>query len=404
MARTPGRWPTPHPGLTTLSPVLTERPDAVTITASSVTVTTTRPRPRLWDLAAFPLAVWVLWRAAQAVLVVAFGGNVVDATFRYDGTWFRSVLEDGYVVTDRSFATQQNPAFMPGVAWLAWPVAQVIGAEAAAVVVANLTGLAAFFGVHGATRSWASERTARIATVALALWPTSFVLCAYYSEGLFIAATALGLWADRRDRPAPALLACFLAPLTRTVGIAFAPVLAGARWWRLGRLDAVGAGYLVSGAAATVAVSVVQDVQAGDPLAWMHAQQAWGRGLSPPWWPVAAALAEVIEALPLIATEYALNLIAVAVASAGAVVVVRCWRQGTMPTSAAAWTVAAIVLPLCTVMISSQIRFVMAAWPAAAAFAYRGRGAGVLRLCAAAVGIALSVLLVRRWANDIWVA
>ena len=97
-------------------PVLTERPDALTITASSVTVTTTRPRPRLWDLAAFPLAVWVLWRVAQAVLIVAFGGNVVDATFRYDGTWFRSVLEDGYVVTDRSFATQQNPAFMPGVA------------------------------------------------------------------------------------------------------------------------------------------------------------------------------------------------------------------------------------------------------------------------------------------------
>ena len=404
MARTPGRWPTPDPGRTTLSPVLTEEPDAGTTPASPATVTTMRPRARLWDLAAFPLAVWVLWRTAQAVLVVAFGGNVVDATFHYDGTWFRSVLEDGYVVTDRSFGTQQNPAFMPGVAWLAWPLAQAVGSEAAALVVANLTGLAAFFGVHGATRSWASERTARIATVALALWPTSFVLCAYYSEGLFIAATALGLWADRRDRPAPALLACFVAPLTRTVGIAFAPVLAGARWWRLGRLDAVGAGYLVSGAAATVAVSAVQDVQAGDPLAWMHAQQAWGRGVSPPWWPVLGAVAEVVETLPLTAAEYVLNLIAVAVASAGAFVVVRWWRQGTMPTSATAWTVAAIVLPLCTVVISSQIRFVMAAWPAFAAFAYRGRGARVVRLCAGAVGLTLSVVLVRRWANDIWVA
>jgi hypothetical protein len=135
----------------------------------------------------------------------------------------------------------------------------------------------------------------------------------------------------------------------------------------------------------------------------MHAQQAWGRGLSPPWWPVLAALAEVVGR-PLTATEYVLNLIAVAVAFAGAVVVVRWWRQGTMPTSATAWTVTAIVLPLCTVVISSQIRFVMAAWPAAAAFAYRGRGARVLRLCAGAVGITLSVLLVRRWANDSWVA
>lgn len=372
--------------------------------ASRASSTPPRRDSQLWEHVAFPLGVWVLWRAAHAVLVVAFGGNLVDATFHFDGGWLRSVLENGYVVTDRSFGTQQNPAFMPGVAWLAWPFAQVIGVEAAALLVANVTGLAAFYGIYGATRSWASVRTAQIATVALALWPTSFVLWAYYSEGLFIAATALGLWADQRDRPAPALLACVLVSLTRTVGIAFAPVLALARWWRLGRLDAVGAGYLVSGAAATVAVSVAQDSQIGDPLAWVHAQQAWGRGISPPWSPLISAVSEVVEKLPRPALELSLNLIAIAVASVGAVIMIRWWRQGTMPTSVVAWTVIAIVLPLCSVVISSQARFVLGAWPAFAAFAYDRREARGVRLCAAVAGSVLSVLLVRRWAQSIWVA
>ena len=240
--------------------------------------------------------------------------------------------------------------------------------------------------------------------MALALWPTSFVLCAYYSEGLFIAATALGLWADRRDRPAPALLACFLAPLTRTVGIAFAPVLAGAlvaaRTPRTRSAPATSCGarrrrWRYRSCRASRRVIRWPGCTRSRPGAGACPRLGGGGG---------CAGRGRRGAAPDRATEYALNLIAVAVASAGAVVVVRWWRQGTMPTSAAAWTVAAIVLPLCTVMISSQIRFVMAAWPAAAAFAYRGRGAGVLRLCAGAVGIALSVLLVRRWANDIWVA
>lgn len=363
-----------------------------------------QPGPHLWDLVAFPLCVWLVWRVVHALLVLAFGGDIVDATFHFDGGWFRTVLEHGFVVSDLSFETQQNTAFMPGVAWLAWPFAQVFGAEAAALLVANATGFAAFCGTYGATLSWTSERTARIATVALALWPTSFVLWAYYSEGLFIAATALGLWADRRDRPIAALLGCFLVPLTRTVGIALAPVLALTRWWRLGRVDVVGAGYLVSGATATASVSVVQDSQTGDSLAWIHAQRAWGRGMSPPWSPVISALSDVVEKLPRPAMELSLNLAAIAVAFVGGVIMVRWWRDRSMPTSVVAWTATAVVLPLCSVMISSQMRFVLGAWPAFAAFAYDGRGARVVRLCAAPIGVVLSVAFVRRWAQNVWVA
>ncbi|MGH9262820.1 MAG: hypothetical protein ACRD08_23455, partial [Acidimicrobiales bacterium] len=231
---------------------------------------------QLWDLTRFPICLWLAWRAAHLVLVVAFGGDVVDTAFHFDGGWFRTILDHGYVVADPTYETQQTPAFMPGVAWLAWPFAQIIGAEAAALLVANATGVGAFCAVFGAVRSWSGERPARVATVALALWPTSFVLWAYYSEGLFIIATALGLWADRRNRPGAAVVGCFLAPLTRTVGGAFGPVLAVARWWRLGRVDLVGVSYIVAGVSATATVSAVQEVQTGDALAWVHAQESWG--------------------------------------------------------------------------------------------------------------------------------
>ncbi len=353
---------------------------------------------------AFPVAVWGVWRVAHWLAIVAFGGDPVGSAFHSDGTWFLSVLRDGYVVTDPSYATEQNTAFMPGVALLAWPLARLVGARTAALAVANATGLAAFCAVHGATLSWSPRRTARIATLALALWPTSFFLWSYYSEGLFIAATGLALWAETRDRPLPAYVGCFLAPLARTVGIALGPVLAVARWRRLGRIDAVAVGYLASGLAAPAVVSAVQRRRTGDALAWVHAQQAWGRAVSPPWTPIVTAISDVVAKRPQIALELSLNLVAIAVAGVGAAVLVRRWWRHGLPLVVAAWTVTAMVLPLCSVVVSSQVRFALGAWPALAAFGGDGRGARALRITGAALGVTLSLALLRRWAQDARVA
>lgn len=367
-----------------------------------------RPRsaalPRLWVLARFPVLVWAAWRAVQLVLVVVFGGDVVDATFYFDGGWFRSILDQGYVVTDPSFETQQNPAFMPGVAWLAWPFAKVVGAEAAALLVANATGAAAFCAVYGATRSWSGERAARVATVALALWPTSFVLWAYYSEGLFILATALGLWADRRGRPAAAMAGCFLAPLTRTVGGAFGPVLAVARWWRLGRVDLGGVSYIAASLAATGTVSAVQETQTGDALAWVHAQSSWGREMSFPWSPIISAVADAGDKLPRPAMELSINLAAVALVGFSVGVLVVWWIRDRLPLSVTAWAGVAWLAPLFTTIISSQIRFALGAWPVLVAWSHEGRWGRVARAIGALAGIALTVLFLRRWATNVWVA
>ncbi len=151
-------------------------------------------------------------------------------------------------------------------------------------------------------------------------------------------------------------------------------------------------------------VSALQRQRTGDALAWVHAQKAWGRGFSPPWTPIASALSDVVAKLPRPAMELSLNLAAIAVAAAGAAVLIhRWWRHG-LPLPVAAWTVAAVALPLCSVVVSSQVRFALGAWPALAAFAVDGRAGRALRIAGAVLGVAVSLVLLRRWAQDAWVA
>ena len=122
----------------------------------------------------FPLLVWLIWRVAQAIVLVVAGGDVADDVFRFDGGWFLSILEHGYVVTDTTYATQQNVAFFPGVVWLTEPFSWLLGDRTAATLVSLATSASAFVAVFGAIACVAeSERTARRAVIAMAVWPAS---------------------------------------------------------------------------------------------------------------------------------------------------------------------------------------------------------------------------------------
>jgi len=187
------------------------------------------PRRRDWqvlvDSAWFPVVVWAVWRLAQVTALVAVGGHPVGDTFRFDAAWYRSILAQGYHY-DAPSTVQQNPAFPPGLPWLTEPFSWVLGDKWAAFVVANLVGLGAFVAVWWALRTWAGDRCARYGTIALALWPTSFYLWAFYSESLFVAATAVGLGAERKGRRWLVAVCAVVAGVTRVVGLLFGPVLA----------------------------------------------------------------------------------------------------------------------------------------------------------------------------------
>jgi hypothetical protein len=354
---------------------------------------------------AFPFVAWGLWRSLQAVVVVVVGGDLADDAFRFDGGWFLSILSDGYTITDRSFASQQNPAFFPGLVWVTEPISWLIGDRPAGLVVANLTGLAAFVGVFVALRATTNERAARLAIVGLAAWPASLVLSAFYSEGLFLAVTALAIWAERSRHRAISVTAIFAAGLTRTVGAALGPAIAVGRVLHYRRLDLTSVAYASAGPAGTAVVAWSQEIQTGQATAWMRAQEAWGRGLAAPWVPIGRALDGIVDKFPHPASELSLNLAAIVVVGSALVLVTHRYRSvpDTWPMLAWGWT--AWLLPLCSSVPSSQIRFALAAWPALVAIdevpATR-RGRCVLVAMVLAGGV-LSVLLIRRWAHGAFI-
>lgn len=252
---------------------------------------------------AFPIVVYVVWRIAHLLAIWwlqrAGGAGVVDTSLYYDGERYQRIMQYGYATYGNPSGTTEMPnsAFFPLVSWLAAPIYSVTRSVAwSSQIVANVTGLASFITVWGLSKTWRNERIGRRAVLLLALIPSSLYLWQFYSEGLFIALAAGGLWADRRGRRVIAGLCFFGLATTRSIGFLVPAALVAVRvvaplvgalfrrgrpparrveWWTLAYLAAALAGLGI--------VMVVLWQQAGDPLAFMHVQKDWGRGLSGPW-------------------------------------------------------------------------------------------------------------------------
>src|SRR5262249_29493684 len=95
-----------------------------------------------------------------------------------------------------------------------------LGAPLAGVLVSWACSLVALVFFHRLAQSFVDERTARLATLALAFFPTAFCLGAVYSGALFLALPTGCLWVApvRRDLLLAGVLAAF-ASATRHEGI-----------------------------------------------------------------------------------------------------------------------------------------------------------------------------------------
>ena len=183
-----------------------------------------------------------------------------------------------------------------------------------------------------------------------------------------MAATTGAAWCAGRHRrgSAGALLAAALlvvAATARVVGVVVGPALAAARVLRLRRVDLTAVLYVASSAAGLLAVMAHQWAVLGDPLAFSAAQQAWGRGLAPPWTPFVTGVTTVVQAWPLVAEGVLLDLFVAVVVGALVVALALGARAGRWPREA--FTLAALTwfVPLCSALVSSQTRFALASWP-----------------------------------------
>lgn len=349
----------------------------------------------------FPLVVFAVWRFVHVVVVSVAGGSVREVTVAFDGGWYLSVLRHGYQLPPGGYADFSNAAFFPGLSWFTQAVQLVVRSEAAAtMLVANALALAAFVSVWGAVSAWAGEAMARRATLALALFPTSYFLWAYYTEALLITASAAAVWAGRRERHNLAAVLLAVASSARLVGVAVGPALALARIVRTGRVDSVSVRYLLGSLVGLGAVMAQQAVQIGDPLGFLQAGQAWGRGFAGPWVAFSHAAGRIVDELPGIAEGPIIDTFAVVAVGGLVVLLWRGARRGDWPLEPAVLAGLLWLVPICSQLTASQARYMVACWPALLAVAgvwprlpRTARVAGVV--VAAAMGMVLLGSLAR---------
>jgi hypothetical protein len=249
----------------------------------------------------------------------------------------------------------------------------------------------------------------------MACWPASMFLWAFYSEALFVALTAGAFWADLTNRRRTAVVFVLAAGLTRSPGLVLGPVLVLVHLWNRRRQprpadqaqrDRAAVAYGLASVTALIALLVLGRVVAGDPLAVFHAQLAWGRVLAAPWVPMVEGARHLVGTLPGFAGETAMNLAAtVAFAALGVWGLAQVRRRpADTPVGPALWTLAATVLPLFTVLLTSMVRLVIGAWTGLVLLAVLLQDRPRTRTAVWAVSSAVSVVLLWRWSRGTFVA
>ncbi len=205
---------------------------------------------------------------------------------RWDTGFYLGIATEGYRFEG---ARLPSVAFFPLLPLLIRAVTLLVGDPlVAGVVIANAALLGASIFVYRlADEAWGSAVADR-AVWYLLIFPTSFFGSAIYSESLFLMGATGALYAARHNRWAIAAMLGILTGLTRLMGLVVAPMLA-VEWWMQRRHAQSSAKPSAAALLAPLAVVVGTSIfmlylqwNFGDPLAFAHASEAWGRQPSSP--------------------------------------------------------------------------------------------------------------------------
>ncbi len=201
----------------------------------------------------------------------------------WDGGWYSLVGAEGYGARD-----PESTAFFPLYPMLlSVGVRLGFGVTAWGIVLSLGFALAAMYFLYRIAEKLFDVRTARFATLALALFPTSFYLNSVYTEAPFLAFTTGCFWAAyvRRNFLLAGLLG-LLAATTRNLGVLLVIPLFF-EWWRLregfGRKDVLDFLYIGLVPVGLFAYAGYLWARFGDPLVFARQQgDYWGRTLTSP--------------------------------------------------------------------------------------------------------------------------
>ncbi|MYW69622.1 hypothetical protein GTY65_36990 [Streptomyces sp. SID8379] len=229
---------------------------------------------------ALGLLALALWSAAEGKSWLTL------LTARWDSLWYTRVAEHGYgwSVTLPDGSVHSNLAFFPLLPWLERLVSELtpLSYGQAGMVVSWLASLAAAWGIFAVGDHLYGRRTGITLAVLWGALPVGIVASMAYSEALFTALAAWGLYATLRRHWVTAGLLASLAGLTRPVGAAVVAAVwvAAALWVRRERRAGwrLVAGVVLAPAGAAAYVLWVGHRTGDLLLGYLDVQGQWGNG------------------------------------------------------------------------------------------------------------------------------
>lgn len=330
---------------------------------------------------------------------------------RWDAEWYLLIADRGYDVRGWFAATGAahdhlgTAGFLPLFPMAIRALAPLLGEVGAGVALANAALLASVLLLFRLVFAEAGggelgERAGLAACALLLLHPMSLFLSAVYAESLFLALSLAALVAVRSQRPLLAAAAAAAAALTRPFGVILAVPLA-IEWWEQRRASPHGAtarwGLLAAAApgAGLAAFLAFSARTFGDPFAFFARQARWRGATGGPW----QAFVRWWQEGPSLHGSHESSLeLAIALASLALLpLAVRTLRR-----SSWAYAVVAVLLPLGSTLWSFG-RFSLTVFPLFAAGGIAvARGARVLPVLYAFLGVALGALLMALFATWWW--
>jgi hypothetical protein len=323
-------------------------------------------------------------------------GPFWDAWIRYDAGWYWHLVKLGYTPSgDGKWTTQANVVFFPLYPYLIRLATKLVGGTNhwyAGLAISNVaTALALFFMLRIARR-YVDEDCARRSLVYLLLFPSSFFLSSYYTEGLFLLTATASFASFLKKRYFLCGVWGYLAAMTRNPGVLLFPsFVLGLLWERRGRLSRADlpALWLLLIPCGLLTFMAILYRKVGDPLAFLHWQAAW---LSKPTFPLKTLWKEsgaVDWSLPL----DPLNMVRIMdIASGVLFLILPVGLLKKYDKSLVIFALLALLMPMASGTIHSMMRYELVAFPSFFVLAEVGANRNIDRFIVSASAIFLGLL------------
>lgn len=224
------------------------------------------------SLVVIPMVANDTWRGAP-------GNLLIDGWARWDSGWYKGISEAGYSNLPNE-AGQRDTAFFPLYPLLLAAARFVCGNSIlAGVLVSNLAFALGLVLLYEFAKQRFSTEVAWRAVVLVSIFPFSFIFGALYTESVFFLASMGAFYFAERRRWFVAALFGIGVATSKTLGVTIALPLAvlymQQREWQWKRIDASVVA-VASPLVGLAAYALYLQHRFGDPLAFVHAQNAAG--------------------------------------------------------------------------------------------------------------------------------